>query len=368
MACREVEIATAEMGPMLRRGNSKSALDSSDTDSSEYTSGDDDNDNAVVPRRELEEDIFSLAIMSAVRDVAAAGKREDTAWIRYMRLAVSLGLVFGNLIAQAGLIWAVKRYVTLPAVLRIRKEYDVYVKHLYGNDTVTYEGQYVRGIPGTVHANGFSDLDSDLQETICSIPLSQPLFLMTILTIWTLTCLGEIRKCYESLRLLVYRVPTLDSMDASIVPDPEDKRQRMIQGLTRSLKALLTLILVLRFLLVCLLLWVGCRWLTATPSFEDVLLNGIALEFILLTRELLYRTVVTERSKMDVQTTSIRVTDMHPVTLYSFLGSTIWLFLAVFWVIIYVHYLQHVIPYYGWDVAEVCNSWLDRTFPASTLL
>merc|ERR1719215_639294 len=40
------------------------------------------------------------------------------------------------------------------------------------------------------------------------------------------------------------------------------------------------------------LLWIGCRWLIATLGFGTILLNAVALEFVLNLDEIFYRAVV----------------------------------------------------------------------------
>merc|ERR1719265_2160943 len=111
----------------------------------------------------------------------------------------------------------------------------------------------------------------------------------------------------------------MDSMHTSLRHHPHGGYnatgvEKIITGLTCDLKILICVLICLpRLLIVTALLWIGCRWLTATPDFEDMVLNGIALEFILLTRELLFRTVVSQRSKIDVTGTVIATETSIPV-------------------------------------------------------
>eukprot|EP00929_Paragymnodinium_shiwhaense_P093549 TRINITY_DN5373_c0_g1_i1.p1 TRINITY_DN5373_c0_g1~~TRINITY_DN5373_c0_g1_i1.p1 ORF type:complete len:258 (+),score=39.87 TRINITY_DN5373_c0_g1_i1:1-774(+) len=255
----------------------------------------------------------------------------------------------------------------MPAVMSIRSSYDAFVKDMYGDNTVLYEGQYLRGIQGDEHIKNFGNLDKDMQTTICNIPLSYPRFLQVVLLIWTMTCVGEIRKCTENLVFYLWHVPTLNDMTGSIIENPEDQRQKLVQGLTAGLKAMIALgILLPRVLLTALLMWVGCRWLTATASFGDVIINSIALEFILLTKDLVYVSMVPQRSKIDVQNTVIKVSTVHVASLQAFLVPLLWLVASIAWVFVYSDHLQHVIPYYGWDVSIVCTHWLDKQFPNAT--
>jgi len=46
-------------------------------------------------------------------------------------------------------------------------------------------------------------------------------------------------------------------------------------------RTMMFLVLLPRLLMSGVLLWLGCRWLLATPNFADLVLNAVALEFIL---------------------------------------------------------------------------------------
>ena len=63
--------------------------------------------------------------------------------------------------------------------------------------------------------------------------------------------------------------------DAVVESDGECE---IIVGLTRPIKAMLMSTCILpRYFIDVYLLWLGCRWLAATPSFGDLLLNAAAL-------------------------------------------------------------------------------------------
>ena len=111
----------------------------------------------------------------------------------------------------------------------------------------------------------------------------------------------------------------------------------VVVGLTAVLKSvLMAACIVPRYLIDVYLLWLGCRWLAATPSFGDLLLNAaprlvaavlyvipsfsrymeppmwksrfaqVALEFILLLKDTLYAGVVPDRNKRATQNTLIQ--------------------------------------------------------------
>merc|ERR1719436_2367099 len=122
---------------------------------------------------------------------------------------------------------------------------------------------------------------------------------------------------------------------------------------------MVTVLLVIpRLVITVLLLWLGCRWLLATLHFADILLNGVALEFILCTKDLLYMTIMPQRNMKDVQNTKFGFGEDVPAAYIPFIGTFVWLGLAVVWVYVYTYYLQQVLPEYRWDIHDVCSDFL----------
>jgi len=287
-------------------------------------------------------------------------------------------LVMLNICLQVFLLCQIKRFVTAKAVHDIRHVYDrfeyvMYGGNITGHTTVTVNGNH-RGVEGffPVTEEGQRELFAQMppleQANACRIPLSQPLYLMAILLIWTVTCFGELRKAFDSFYHLIWRMPIVDSMREGLESGQGDTRELMVlRGITREMQVFLTIfVLVPRFVITIVLTWLGCRWLVATENFEDILLNAVALEFILVLKELFYATVVTHRNRRDVENTKIFCDhdsqEVEAATHYNFLSSFAWLFFAMGWVLFYVYYFQMVLPGYRWDVHDVCLDWITRRY------
>merc|ERR1719235_3130342 len=105
--------------------------------------------------------------------------------------------------------------------------------------------------------------------------------------------------------------------------DKEEEGKVVIKGLTVGLKGgIVIFIMIPRILIAVTLLWLGCRWLAATQSFADILLNSVGLEFILLLKESLYIALAPARNKRETQATFTDVAkeSNHPGPI-SFLGT-----------------------------------------------
>lgn len=138
------------------------------------------------------------------------------------------------------------------------------------------------------------------------------------------------------------------------------EEEYVIVGLTVPVKVTLSMVLFLPRILVDLyLLWLGCRWLCATPSFEDVILNAVALEFILVLNNVVFSTVVPLQSVIDTRNTQILPYQKEVApTGRSVLAAFAWGIASMVWVLLYMYLLQAVLPQYRWDVRDVCIDFL----------
>ncbi|CAJ1334435.1 unnamed protein product [Effrenium voratum] len=311
----------------------------------------------------LEEDLYGLAIASIVRDSRSYCKGYSTAGLMLARMGVSVMILVLTLVLQVYLMASLKALVTSVAVNQIRTVYDQYEIIMYGNDTSrmarTANG-FHRGRDPYFNPKNFELLDEEQKEQVCQIPLSQPTFFMTLLTIWTFTVVADMRKTFDMWIRVAKVTPTVESMKNSMEP-VEGSEEMVIVGLTMPVKVALSVVLFLpRFLVDAYLLWLGCRWLTATPSFEDVILNAVALEFILVLNNVVFSTVVPLQSIVDTRNTQLQPQhkELQP-TARSVLAAFSWGIASMGWVLLYMYLLQAVLPQYRWDVRDVCIEFLE---------
>jgi len=319
----------------------------------------------------LTEDIYHLAVSSLVRDAVFIVNGSGKLGLRISRLLVHLFLVMATICVQIMLVVQIKMLVTPQAVNSIRESYDQYEFIMYGSQethtTLTVNGKH-RGKPEYFQPELFETLDDDLKKDVCNIPFSQRTFFMLVLFIWSLTCIGQIRQCLELVGTIVWVTPTISSMGSALIIENEDKegdadhdgiQERLIAGLTPLMKTMLmTLVLTPWLGLTLFLLWLGCRWFAATNDLGELVANAVALEFILLLKELLYFTLVSERSKRELRNTYVYPAVKEEVAGYRvFLSGVLWGIITLVWVFLYVYRLQAVLPEYRWDVHDTCTHW-----------
>lgn len=319
-------------------------------------------ENEVLPS-----DTYTLAIFSLIYDshTSAAGS------LHICRIAQSAFLVCILIGIQLFVLAGIKIWACSKAVNDIRRVYDAFEVHMYGPErkhtTLDMHGDH-RGRPAFFNSSNFDSLPASLKDEVCSIPFSQPPFFIVTLCIWTLTCFSEVKTCVELFYSLILRTPRLKSMRDALSPENENRRQ-VVQGLTTMVKTVICVcILIPRAGITFLLLWLGCRWLAATNNFMDLILNAVALEFILLMKDMVYGTLVPEWNKHDVERIEIAPpTRLEQPGHWALLGTVQWGALALVWVLIYVFSLQSVLPDYRWDVREVCNNWVRAQYGFSMI-
>lgn len=330
--------------------------------------------------KDMEHDTYGFALASLIRDFQVSARGDADTELRRSRIISAIGLLAFTFALQLFITLQVKQFVTSKWVYGIRGDYDAYELHMYGEDPAAYTtgakhpifpvyaGR--RGNPGYFMPGNFVTLDEDLKESICNIPFSQTPFFLCVILIWSLTCIADVRNCISTFRSLILNTKTIDSMKDALQDadpdvandDPENKW--VVDGLTYDVKMVITFVVLLpRMFLVCFLMWLGCRFLAATNDMGEMVLNAVALEFVLLVKDLLYTTVVPDRNKREVE--KIQVRPSSPVefaSYWTYLGTFSWGFLGIAWVFYYTFLIQMVLPQYRWDVRPLCLPWLNAKY------
>jgi hypothetical protein len=275
-------------------------------------------------------------------------------------------VMFMTLGLQMYMIYFVRQLMTSKAVNSIRHVYSLYEKAMYPNHTtIVFRGGvgYHRGVDGFLVSANFDLLSDDDKEQICEIPLSEPYFLFAVLLIWTMTCMEQIRSTEIRFRSMIWETKTVTKMSEGVRGD-EDSKKQLITGLTRLVKAMLVVTVFFpQVLITCVLLWLGCRWLCATNDLGELLLNAVALEFILQLKDLIYNVLVPVRAKMEVQNTFIDNTrDPKYVasSFASFFLDYLWGLGSVLFTAMYMCFFQNVLPNYNWDIRDMCDVFLRK--------
>jgi len=308
----------------------------------------------------LQANVYGWAVSMVIRDAVWFHHGTHLGCLRLARSINSIVVAFGNIFLQVFLLLGVWRLLCRPQRHKIQDAYNLYEYLMYPNHTVINNDGHYRGIPGYRQDERFQLMKEADASQVCEIPLAHPAYLTAIILVWTLTCQVEIRGIIEKLFQLLARTPTVRSLDMVLkgVDGGEDTHAAKIQGLTMPLKIFIAaFIQIPRLLANIVLLWLGCRWLTATIGLGDVLLNGVALEFILNLDELLYNVCIAHRNRIATEKLYIApFRRLNKATFCTFFDAQIWGIASLIWAVGYVFYFQQVLPDYQWDVHDICNT------------
>jgi len=314
----------------------------------------------------LDEDFYGMAVSSLVRDVRKF-VLGDRIFMHFVRSAISMLVVWFSVAMQGFLIWQFERLITQVSVHKIRSAYGLFENWMYeGHITLNVHG-FSHGIAGHFNKAKFTNLDQVVSKTlICNIPLSQPCMTMGILAVWSLTVVADFRKICFLVDLLLVKMPAVKTVRAILTH--EDKHTVLLSGFTRGFKAMLLVLLFLPPAAIdMVLLWLGCRCLFATLGFENLLLNAVALEFILLLKEIMYKAFAPKHKMLETRHFLVPHHQVH-AGWSSCLGAFGWVFITVSWIVAYVFKLQHILPDFRWDLHAVCEEYLKvLTSPTSRI-
>jgi hypothetical protein len=329
---------------------------------------------------EMQRNVYSAGIASVVQQIGVAfpGEVKPTETAQVVRLFIAASVILLAVGMQLFLVWRVKELVCAGAVHSIRQVYSVYEKHMYSRTHLTVNGFY-RGSGHEFFLPGkFESLDDEVKRTVCQVPLSQPDFLSAILFIWSMTVFAEIRRCFAwAYRFLCVtgtssEVHVLATRPVHTQTGPSTLHQKAhdsgigyglgegesgLLALSMTVKAFIGLLFVVQAGTALGLLWIGCRWLLATTDFSDLILNGLALAFIVEIKDMLYDDVLPRLFQHETE--AIRVM-REPLRMncHTLATPIIWTAISATWVGVYMAHFQQVLPEYQWDIKGPCTEFL----------
>ncbi|CAK9004371.1 unnamed protein product [Durusdinium trenchii] len=247
----------------------------------------------------LDVDIYGAAVSSCIRDmqVLALGSHQNAdESIRAFRIVASLLMLWTCIFVQGFVSYMAASQLSSDVILKFRRLYDSYELMVYRGDSLqlTPNG-FHRGQPAGYRPAGFAYLSEDKMHEICQMPLANDLFLLVVLLIWTLSCVVDLRRAICMLMDFTITLPTNPLKDSTIVAEAVDGEDGdvTIVGIPVGMRIFLTLAVFLpRLILDAVILYLGCRWLVATSDMGDLILNAVALEFVLVLNSLVCQALV----------------------------------------------------------------------------
>lgn len=311
---------------------------------------------------DLPADIYGLTISVATSDLPHALEGSRTTF-HLLRLFFGLACLAINVWLQLMIVMEVDRYIVARAVHNTQANYAQYHAEVFDID-------------GNFLADKWADWDGP-KAKLCGMGLSKVKFTASIIFLWTIRMLSEVRSCLQ-LTHDIFQVPRTQPSTtstgrkaratvAALNDNNEFERFDVMIIDMPARMCLASCVTIPKLIVGIALLYGGCRWFAATESWEDLILNALALEFVIGIDELIFEAFAPLRAKQTVEKT--KLVHVHPEDSVGktrddkLVMNTLWrllqLFLCMVWAYIYTTKLQQVIPNFPADVHTPCSGYLD---------
>jgi len=324
---------------------------------------------------DLDEDVYGAAIFTLTYDSfeLLTGKDHDglSFALNIYRMAVVLVLLGANYLLQFALLFWILIFVAIPAqhdVQRIYQEFHV-----------------VAFSKGHFDQDRWDDWGAVKHDELCSIAFVSFDFMYAVLCVWWVHMVMELRKTERTMR----KFRTLRSCKNAENMVIRGNDVNMVVKLTPLVRGLLWFALLIpKFLIAGTLTVVGTVWLTATDSYSELILNSLALTFVVKIDEILFAGLLPESIKTDIAQTKLLIPNVRQSLNDKFLDaaqdekkviagykrSTLYLLIVVSAVMLFMTYGQDI-PYMGVfpghhrvlsgryvdDIKEACPTWFRRS-------
>lgn len=293
-------------------------------------------------------DAYGAAILALVRDVPLLRSHSGRWRTAVYNCVFGFGLLTVNLVVQLTLLYFVNVLVVKKDVSMVQNTYRDLRAKVYDDD-----------------GNFLQDLWDDYpdKELICNLGMTNFVFYTGCLLCWALTVLIEFRTNVNFFADL-NKMPLVTVQKEQITEGDNPS----VVGLTIASKLLIILFVVVPKMLICAcLLWLGCQWLSATRGFESLVMNSVAMAFIVGTDEMLFEGVLPKTLRKEVQDLDFLVKQKENFSsdadlIFRYNRSILYFVAACIFVYIYPMYVQTVLPTKIFELEKYCSVFLNGEF------
>lgn len=303
-------------------------------------------------------DMWGVAIMTLTRDLGdiLIGSHCGKHLVRFL---YSFSCAILNLGLQLLLLWYVYKFVVGASVWQIQGSYAQFHVEVFDMNK-------------KFNTTAWRDFDAGARDDLCSAVLNKPSFLGIVLFLWVGRMMGEFKTCvrlFENINALA-TVPS-EAFSYQCVVEREGDHQ--IIGMKCGTRFCIHMLVVMPKFVICIILTViGLQWLTATESYDGLILNALALGFIVDIDENILNFFLPARCTANLEKTKFaypskgtlsedkRLTEM----VADYIRNIIYLLLSASIAVIYVGYLQQVLPSFEHDIDHHCGAWFENRFIA----
>lgn len=275
---------------------------------------------------ELPEDVYGAAMFSCIFDFfeifTGSSNPDFNLKLNISRLGFVCLILMLNYVLQASLLYWIYIYVVAPSVHLAEEVYRKYHREIFDPN-------------GEFQPKAWDQWDDYDKASICGIAFASYLFMFAILWLWVVTMVNENRKTERLLSDIIAVESTRDT--EQMIDDKESDGMVRVKKLTLFVRWFIYIVIIVpKFLVGFLLLVVGATWLVSTDDFSSLILNAIALEFVVGIDNLLYEALLPKCVLTDIQNTRLWIRAKHKTkkekeaqVIWFFTKSTIWVLFSV---------------------------------------
>lgn len=305
--------------------------------------------------KSLPKDMWGVAIMTLTRDTAELQNGHDIS-AHALRFTYAMSMVALNVALQLSILAWVYKYVVGESIFQIQDNYAKFHREVFDS-------------AGRFKEKTWIEWDGP-RDSLCSAVLTKKLFLGAVLFLWMGRMIGE----FKSVVRLAQDLHALPSVPAGATLSDtilERNDQTEIIAMTRCSRFILYLVVILPKLAINFALaFIGLQWLTSTENFADLILNALALEFVIGIDEQILEFFLPKRCGSTLESTKFAYPSKGQQKPDQELAAMVWDYLrniayfvaTVGLTFAYLNYGQQVLPYHTFDIKEHCNLWFLNRF------
>eukprot|EP00928_Gymnodinium_smaydae_P052624 TRINITY_DN3664_c0_g1_i1.p1 TRINITY_DN3664_c0_g1~~TRINITY_DN3664_c0_g1_i1.p1 ORF type:complete len:375 (+),score=73.94 TRINITY_DN3664_c0_g1_i1:150-1274(+) len=346
-------MAAANGSEKSQAGGSYTPLAEEKSGVRELESAGNDADEKEAVELDIPEDAYGASILTIVKDFPVIlGLNGPCTAEAVLGAIFAITCLAINLFLQMSLLFFVNDFVVTPSVRTVQAQFRDYRAQMY-DEHQNFQHEV------------WLDMDSEEKASLCQIGMTNPLFYYIVLFLWTLNPLGEFRTSQRLLFNIYYDIPPVNHANEMVEHNKEEKKV-YVKGLTRSCRWLLIIIVCVPKFVICItLLGLGCSWLSATTSFQDLVMNTVAMEFVTRIDEMLYTTLLPASMQNAVAEINFLVYKKiaKGPDWNGFKRSGVYFAAAVLFVVFYASFIQEVLPANLADLKLHCKEYVESQPP-----
>eukprot|EP00440_Ansanella_granifera_P070704 gb/GFBE01076729.1/.p1 GENE.gb/GFBE01076729.1/~~gb/GFBE01076729.1/.p1 ORF type:complete len:396 (+),score=89.89 gb/GFBE01076729.1/:1-1188(+) len=315
-------------------------------------------DGEVIDYYEVSPDCWHMLFVSIVHDLPQIWQSRKLVYGHLLRAVFSALVNMAAVALQVLLIHYVKLHVVERQVNRLQADYRSFHAKAF-----TTEGKFID--------EAWESFPKEDKDSLCESAIVHGYFIYSIVMVWTLRMLQEHRETYRLHRHILMLPdlpddrPGTEMATCRLDPDTSEENWDIVSIKPYVRYMVYFLVLLPKYAINLYLLYAGTRWLAANQSFSDLILNCLALEFIIGIDEMLFAGLYPENTISELSRTALAISRpahtpkerMH-IMVQGYHRSLILAFLGFLWAYLYLAYFQQVIPGYNNDLLGLCRTFL----------